>query len=87
MIDTEYPVIEFTTFDRCDASALSVSGTRKSCNAQAYSAASRDDMPAELLFCLHHIKEYKDTLEDNDWVLTHDTDAIAMLTDKQYIAV
>lgn len=69
MIDTDLPLIEFTALDRCDR-----------CGAQAYTMAQRKDMPAELLFCLHHSKEYRNPLMDEGWTVVDDYEAIQRLT-------
>lgn len=64
MIDTEYPVIEFTANDRCDR-----------CGAQAYTMASKEGF-SELLFCAHHRREFFDALYNDDWVIADDYEAL-----------
>lgn len=76
MLDTEYPIIVFTAHDRCDA-----------CGAQAYTQAEREDMPAALLFCLHHRKRHIDALEQDGWTIVDDYEAISRLADNQYAGV
>lgn len=76
MIDTDLPLIEFNTFDRCDG-----------CGAQAYSAARRDDMPQELLFCIHHRREHEYALLDNGWEIIDGTEALEWLADHEGIKV
>lgn len=76
MLDTEFPMVEFTAHDRCDR-----------CGSQAYTLSKRDDMPAELLWCLHHRKEYIDNLEGDGWTIVDDYEAISRLADKNYAGV
>lgn len=61
MVDKNDPVLVFTAHDRCDG-----------CGAQAYALASRDDVPAELLFCGHHLREHGERLMLDDWTIVGD---------------
>lgn len=54
------PMVSFTAFDRCDR-----------CLAQAYVQASKKGH-TELLFCVHHLKEFMDALIDTGWTLRWD---------------
>lgn len=76
MLDTDLALIEFSALDRCDG-----------CGARAYSAARRDDMPGELLFCIHHRREHKDMLLDNGWEIIDGTEALEQLADNEGITV
>lgn len=61
-----FPVIEFSAWDRCDA-----------CGSQAYSQAQHIEAKSELLFCFHHRNELAKDLEENGWVLSDDESGIA----------
>lgn len=73
MVDTDLPLIEFTALDRCDR-----------CGAQAYTLAKRDDMPTELMFCLHHSKRYREIMMDEGWTIVDDYEAIERLAKPNY---
>lgn len=79
MIDMDHPVVEFNALDRCDASALGLNGVKGSCGAQAVTLAQRDDMPTELLFCLHHRKKFVEALRQDEWDIIDDDEAISRL--------
>lgn len=70
MIDADNPVIEFTALDRCDR-----------CGAQAYSVAQQEGF-SDLLFCLHHRKEFYNPLLDQGWAVVDDCTAIEALTQR-----
>jgi hypothetical protein len=59
MINQKNPSIEFNATDRCDR-----------CPARAVSSANKERL--ELLFCRHHIKQYKLTLEMEGWTVSFD---------------
>lgn len=59
MIDTKNPSVEFTANDRCDA-----------CPGRAIAQADKDGL--ELLFCGHHIREHKLSLEMSGWTISFD---------------
>ena len=65
MVDKNDPVLIFTAHDRCDR-----------CGAQAYTLVHRDDLPGELLFCVHHIREFGETFLDRGWEIIGDNEAI-----------
>lgn len=69
MIDEDAPVIEFNATMRCDA-----------CGSQAYTMAVREDVGAELLFCLHHRRKHSDRLLEDGWELIDDYEGLSMLT-------
>lgn len=64
--DLNFPVLEFTAWDRCDG-----------CGSQAYTIARHMDHVTELLFCFHHRNELVNKLEEEGWVLTDDEEGIA----------
>lgn len=68
MIDKDLPLIEFSAFDRCDG-----------CGARALSSARRDDMPQELLFCIHHRMKHINALLDEGWEIVDGTEALEIL--------
>lgn len=76
MIDKDLPLIEFSALDRCDG-----------CGARAYSAARRDDVPQELLFCLHHRNKNEHDLLDQGWEIIDGTEALEMLAENEGILV
>lgn len=65
MVDKNDPVLVFTAHDRCDR-----------CGAQAYTLVHHDDLPGELLFCVHHIREVGDKLLSDGWEIIGDAEAI-----------
>jgi len=67
MIDLENPVLVFNALDRCDR-----------CGAQAYTAAQKDGF-VDLLFCLHHRREFEWPLLDDGWTIVDDYEAIERL--------
>lgn len=67
MVDNDMPAIEFTAFDRCDG-----------CGAQAH-ALARQEGKTELLFCIHHLRDYKDPLLEEGWEIVEDWEAIEAL--------
>lgn len=73
MLDSD-TLLEFTAQDRCDG-----------CGAQAYTIARREDMPSELLFCLHHRREVYDNLLDEGWTVIDDYEAISRLADHEVL--
>lgn len=76
MLDTDNACVVFTAHDRCDG-----------CGAQAYTLAQRDDMPSELLFCLHHCRAVEETLLLSGWTIIYDYEAISQLADNEEINV
>lgn len=76
MIDKDLPLIEFSALDRCDG-----------CGARAYSAARREDMPQELLFCIHHRKQHEYALLDQGWEIIDGTEALEFLADSEGVLV
>lgn len=56
MLDSINPSIELTAHARCDR-----------CGSQAYVQATRDDVPSELLFCMHHYRRNEHTLVADGW--------------------
>lgn len=63
------PMWSVTAFDRCDR-----------CMAQAYVKAEKEgDWNSHLLFCLHHTREFKDSLMCNGWILTFDEEHAGVL--------
>lgn len=56
-------MVSFTAHDRCDR-----------CMAQAYVQAEKDGL-TELLFCLHHVREFRTSLLDAGWTLRFDSAA------------
>lgn len=67
MIDSKNPVLAFSALDRCDR-----------CGAQAYSVAQQKGR-SDLLFCIHHRKEFYDGLLDTGWTVVDDYEAIERL--------
>lgn len=67
MVATE-PVALLAT-DRCDC-----------CFSAALGVALKDDL--ELMFCLHHLKQYRASLESNGWDVYTDDQQIAALTNE-----
>lgn len=64
----------------------SVPATRcDKCAAQALSTARKGDY--ELMFCLHHTKQYYDALVLDGWNIIHDFESIEMLTRNTYVEV
>ena len=76
MLDMDNPLLEFTAHDRCDR-----------CGSQAYTLAKRDDMPTDLLFCLHHRKNHYEALLSDDWEIVDDYEAISRLADNGQVYV
>lgn len=76
MVHDELPLIEFNSFDRCDR-----------CGAQAYTAARRDDVNSELLFCLHHRRENIAHLIEDGWEIIDGTQALELLAEAEGIKV
>lgn len=74
MLDMDNPLLEFTAHDRCDR-----------CGAQAYTIASREDMPSDLLFCLHHRKANYNALLEDGWEVIDDYEAISRLADNNQV--
>jgi hypothetical protein len=48
------------------------------CNAQALASATKDRL--ELTFCLHHLHQHFDALNDAGWQVQSDVNEIARLT-------
>lgn len=63
-------MVSFTAHDRCDR-----------CMAQAYVQAEKDGL-TELLFCLHHIREFKTPLLAKGWTLRFDSAAEDLYNDE-----
>jgi len=61
----EEDMISLTALDRCDR-----------CGAQAYAVARRSGVKSDLLFCLHHRKEFFDSLVMDHWTIIDDGQAI-----------
>ena len=76
MFDVEYPMIEFTSNDRCDR-----------CGARAYSLARHDDFPEGLLFCIHHRKENYAKLLADGWEVIDDTEGLQLLADLEGLVI
>ena len=74
MNDSMVPV--FTTADRCDR-----------CGAQAYAQFTRDDAASELIFCQHHIREFRDALIDDGWDVYFDTESLRSLYEDEGVNV
>lgn len=75
MLDVDLPTVSFDANDRCDR-----------CGAQAYTMAVRDDVAAELLFCVHHRRENSDRLEEDGWTIIDDYEAYRDLADGAQIS-
>jgi hypothetical protein len=74
MLDTETPVLLFSDFDRCDG-----------CSQRAYSLARKPDQPAELLFCIHHMKLSMNNLLDEGWEIINDMTGLFELAGNENI--
>lgn len=64
MIDTvaAEEVVSLSAQDRCDR-----------CGAQAYTIASRADVPSDLLFCKHHTRDVEPALLEQGWTVVEST--------------
>lgn len=69
MVDMKNPVLVFTAEDRCDR-----------CGARALAIAEHETF-TELLFCLHHLDKFGDSLIDEGWEVTEDYAGIEELVD------
>lgn len=54
-------MLNLTAVDRCDR-----------CGAQAYYRAEHRRGDSDLLFCVHHYREHRDKLVQEDWVICSD---------------
>lgn len=61
MIDYDAPMIDFSAEERCDR-----------CAARAYTLAQHPEH-GELMFCMHHSKEFRQGLFDDGWEIIDDT--------------
>lgn len=65
--------VEFTAEDRCDR-----------CIGRAYMLACKGSL--ELMFCFHHMNEYKNPLSQDEWELCFDYGGIEDLTNPSHEA-
>lgn len=73
-IDTDYPV-SFNALDRCDR-----------CPGQAYSKAYKKGV-GELLWCIHHSREFRRTLLATGWKVFDDAEALIKLAEEEGVNI